>query len=178
MENISKFGSPFEPPSSLGGTYYLHPPPKARAIFLHNDLLCNGMCSVIGGTYRGLKRKKSQNSTRNKFCFKSLSFDCHCHNSFFRRICQDQDLAHHLATGIGIDRNLPGIIVRLDARIEIAIDTRGLLEIEVALPDAGLHHAEVHLVEVAQPAGPQGKKHSEDLICRVNWKREIYLRLS
>ena len=25
------------------------PPPEARAIFLHNDLLCNGTCSVTGG---------------------------------------------------------------------------------------------------------------------------------
>ena len=37
------------PPPILVGAYYLHPP-NARAIFLHNDLLCNGMCSVTGGT--------------------------------------------------------------------------------------------------------------------------------
>ena len=35
------------PPPSLVGIYYLHPP-DARAIFLYNDLLCNGKCSVIG----------------------------------------------------------------------------------------------------------------------------------
>ena len=37
------------PAPSLVGAYYLHPP-DARAIFLHNDLLCNGTCSVTGGT--------------------------------------------------------------------------------------------------------------------------------
>ena len=41
---------------SLVGAYYLHPP-DARAIFLHNNLLCNGTCSVTGAiTY---KRKTS-----------------------------------------------------------------------------------------------------------------------
>ena len=35
-------------PPSLVGAYYLRPP-DARAIFLHNDLLCNGTCSVTGG---------------------------------------------------------------------------------------------------------------------------------
>ena len=42
------------PPPSLVGAYYLQPP-DARAIFLHNDLLCNGTCSVTGGslTYWG-----------------------------------------------------------------------------------------------------------------------------
>ena len=41
-------------PPSLVGAYYLHPP-DARAIFLHDDLLCNGTCSVTGGsiTYWG-----------------------------------------------------------------------------------------------------------------------------
>ena len=36
------------------GAYYLQPP-EARAIFLHNDLLCNDTCSVSGGslTYWG-----------------------------------------------------------------------------------------------------------------------------
>ena len=38
---------PFVPPS-LVGAYYLQPP-DARAIFLHNDLLCNDTCSVTGG---------------------------------------------------------------------------------------------------------------------------------
>ena len=44
---------PFVPPS-LVGAYYLQPP-DARAIFSHNDLLCNGTCSVTGGsiTYWG-----------------------------------------------------------------------------------------------------------------------------
>ena len=42
------------PPPSLVGAYYLQPP-EARAIFLHNDLLCNDTCSVTGGsiTYWG-----------------------------------------------------------------------------------------------------------------------------
>ena len=35
-------------PPSLVGAYYLQPP-DARAIFLHNDLLCNDTCSVTGG---------------------------------------------------------------------------------------------------------------------------------
>ena len=36
------------PPPSLVGAFYLHTP-DARAIFLYNDLLCNGTCSVTGG---------------------------------------------------------------------------------------------------------------------------------
>ena len=36
------------PPPQLSGRI-LFAPPDARAIFLHNDLLCNGTCSVIGG---------------------------------------------------------------------------------------------------------------------------------
>ena len=36
-------------PPSLLGAYYLQPP-DARGIFLHDDLLCNGTCSVIGGS--------------------------------------------------------------------------------------------------------------------------------
>ena len=36
-------------PPSLVGAYYLQPP-DARAIFLHDDLLCNGTCSVTGGS--------------------------------------------------------------------------------------------------------------------------------
>ena len=42
------------PPPSLVGAYYLQPP-DPRAIFLHNDLLCNDTCSVTGGsiTYWG-----------------------------------------------------------------------------------------------------------------------------
>ena len=45
---------PFVPPLQLSGGILLEPP-HARAIFLHNDLLCNGTCSVSGGriTYRG-----------------------------------------------------------------------------------------------------------------------------
>ena len=42
-------------PPSLVGAYYLQLP-DARAIFLHNDLLCNDTCSVTGGgaqTYWG-----------------------------------------------------------------------------------------------------------------------------
>ena len=40
--------------TSLVGAYYLHPP-DAGAIFLLDDLLCNGTCSVTGGhiTYWG-----------------------------------------------------------------------------------------------------------------------------
>ena len=55
----------FEPvcaPSSLVGSYYLHPleTPEARAIILHNDLPCNDMCSVIRGskTYWGAQTEK------------------------------------------------------------------------------------------------------------------------
>ena len=40
-------------PPSLVGAYYLQPP-DARAIFLHNDLLCNGTCSVTGGEHNVL----------------------------------------------------------------------------------------------------------------------------
>ena len=49
------------PPPSLVGAYYLQPP-DARAIFLHNDLLCKDTCSVTGGsiTYWGNKKKISQ----------------------------------------------------------------------------------------------------------------------
>ena len=44
---------------SLVGAYYLRPP-DARAIFLHNDLLCNGTCFVSGGriTYWGAETEK------------------------------------------------------------------------------------------------------------------------
>ena len=48
-------------PPSLVGAYYLQPP-DARAIFLHNDLLCNDTCSVTGGSityWGGHKRKRS-----------------------------------------------------------------------------------------------------------------------
>ena len=49
-------------PPSLVGAYYLHPP-DARALFLQNDLPCNGTWSVTGGgggkTYWGHKRKRS-----------------------------------------------------------------------------------------------------------------------
>ena len=49
---------PFVPPS-LVGAYYLQPP-DARAIFLHNDLLCNDTCSVTGGSimYWGAQTEK------------------------------------------------------------------------------------------------------------------------
>ena len=48
--NIGIFSvcAPPPPPPSLVGAYYLHPP-DARAITLHNDLLCNDTCSVTGG---------------------------------------------------------------------------------------------------------------------------------
>ena len=35
------------PAPILVGAYYLHPP-EARVVFLHNELRCNGMCSVTG----------------------------------------------------------------------------------------------------------------------------------
>ena len=53
------------PPPSLLGAYYLQPP-DARAIFFHNDLLCNDTRSVTGGSITywggggGHKRKRSQ----------------------------------------------------------------------------------------------------------------------
>ena len=40
---------PFVPPPSIVGAYYLQPP-DARAIFLHDDLLCNDTCSATGGS--------------------------------------------------------------------------------------------------------------------------------
>ena len=53
---------PFVPPS-LVGAYYLQPP-DTRAIFLHNDLLCNDTCSVTGGsiTYWGGTNGKNPRS--------------------------------------------------------------------------------------------------------------------
>ena len=38
------------------------PPPDVRAVFLHSDLLCNGRCSVVGGsiTYWGHKQKRPE----------------------------------------------------------------------------------------------------------------------
>ena len=47
LSNQLNVGS-LPPPPSLVNAYYLHPP-EARAIFLHNDLLCNDACSVTGG---------------------------------------------------------------------------------------------------------------------------------
>ena len=44
---LTLFGSfRFVPPSLVGACYLQ--PPVARAIFLHNNLLCNGACSVNG----------------------------------------------------------------------------------------------------------------------------------
>ena len=47
------------------GAYYLQPP-DARAIFLHNDLLCNDTCSVNGGsiTYWGGTNGKGPGNLR------------------------------------------------------------------------------------------------------------------
>ena len=47
------------PPPQLSGCI-LFAPPDARAIFLHNDLLCNDTCSVTGGsiTYWGAQTEK------------------------------------------------------------------------------------------------------------------------
>ena len=55
------------PPPSLVGAYYLQPP-DARAIFLHNDLLCNDTCSVTGGsiTYWGAETEKIPNILTNQ----------------------------------------------------------------------------------------------------------------
>ena len=63
MQNWLFSVCPPPPPPSLVGAYYLHPP-DPRAIFLNNDLLCNGSCSVTGGriTYwGGTKGKDPQN---------------------------------------------------------------------------------------------------------------------
>ena len=56
-------------PPSLVGAYYLHPP-DARAIFLHDDLLCNGTCSVTGGsiTYWGGTNGKDPFFLDNNCC--------------------------------------------------------------------------------------------------------------
>ena len=55
-------------PPSLVGAYYLQPP-DARAIFLHNDLLCNDTCSVTGGsiTYWGAQTEKIPEKIPNVF---------------------------------------------------------------------------------------------------------------
>ena len=39
------------PPSQLSGRI-LFASPRGTSILLHNDLLCNGTCSVTGGAYR------------------------------------------------------------------------------------------------------------------------------
>ena len=54
-------------PPSLVRAYYLQPP-DARAIFLHNDLLCNDTCSVTGGsiTYWGGTNGKDPNFIYSK----------------------------------------------------------------------------------------------------------------
>ena len=46
------------PPKLIGRILFT--PPDARAIFLHNDLLCNGKCSVTGWsiTYCGAQTEK------------------------------------------------------------------------------------------------------------------------
>ena len=63
---------PPPPPPSLVGAYYLQPP-DARAIFLHNDLLCNDTCSVTGGsiTYWGGTNGKDPPSELNLFFFET-----------------------------------------------------------------------------------------------------------
>ena len=52
---------PPPPKKNLVGAYHLHPQDE-RAIFLHNDLLCNGTCSVSGGCkpYWGAQTEKIQ----------------------------------------------------------------------------------------------------------------------
>ena len=75
------------PPPCLVCAYYLQPP-DARAIFLHNDLLCNETCSVTGGgiTYwGGHKRKRSSVFyVFDRFCcfLKSLFLIFSCRISF------------------------------------------------------------------------------------------------
>ena len=61
---------PFVPPS-LVGAYYLHPP-DARAIFLHDDLLCKGTCYVTGGG--GAHKALWGGGTNGKGPKKSLNF--------------------------------------------------------------------------------------------------------
>ena len=67
--NKSRIFSVCAPPQLSGRILfdYLHPP-DARVIFLHDDVLCNGTCSVTGGAERtgGHKRKIFQKS--NLFC--------------------------------------------------------------------------------------------------------------
>ena len=60
--------------SSLVGAYYLQPPsPDARAIFLHNALLCKETCSVGGGAqtekiHQNLNRMPTDSKPhKNKF---------------------------------------------------------------------------------------------------------------
>ena len=61
---------PFVPPHVSGCVLFA--PPDARAIFLHNDLLCNDTCNVTAGciTYWGHKRKRSLE------VFQNLETDC------------------------------------------------------------------------------------------------------
>ena len=76
--------APPPPPPSLVGAYYLHPP-DARAIFLHNDLLCNGTCSVTGGriTYwGGTNGKDPKFFVKPNVHTKTLTIDSDSLNSF------------------------------------------------------------------------------------------------
>ena len=64
-EHKKKFGSfPFVPPQLSGRILFA--PPDARALFLQNNLLCHGTCSVTGGAKRtgggGHKRNRSKKS--------------------------------------------------------------------------------------------------------------------
>ena len=56
------------PPPQISGRILFAPPKCTCHIFLRNDLLCNGTCSVTGGriTYPGHKRKRSTKKLRHK----------------------------------------------------------------------------------------------------------------
>ena len=58
------------PPQLSGRILFAHP--DARAIFLHNDLLCNGTCSITGGAYRtgGHNGKDPHCETKKAFVVK------------------------------------------------------------------------------------------------------------
>ena len=49
VSDLFRLPSSPPPPQLSGCIVFATPRPDARAIFLHNDLLCNGTCSVTGG---------------------------------------------------------------------------------------------------------------------------------
>ena len=71
FEEADLFRVSLPPPPSAKWAHIICTPPNARAIFLHDDLHCNGMCSVTGGriTCWGDKRKRSEETYDKKSVF-------------------------------------------------------------------------------------------------------------